>query len=116
MYGVDSRLPFASLRDEKLLQVCIGENECILRFTNDISVLITSRMRIYADRIYEIDSYRESAAQLCQLLGGNIKAAAPEGARSLAINFDNGSTLVIEDDSDEFESFVLNIGKSKFIV
>jgi len=61
------------------------------------------------------EDFGELATSLCALIGQDIVAAGPLGERTMLIRIGH-TNLELIDDSDQFESFVIEVGKEKFVV
>ncbi len=87
MYGLRSDLDLSFLVGPTLLQVCIGENEVVLRFDGNISITIESRFLVRDlsghDTVFE--NAPPAAALLVEFLPDSITSsypAPPSGPRA----------------------------------
>jgi hypothetical protein len=90
-----------------LLQVCIGENELILRFDEEISITIESKFLVRDSNGLEtaFDSSRSAAASLVKLLSDTVKNVLGQSDGTLRLWFTRGDILEIFDSSEGYESY-----------
>jgi len=114
MYGMPKNFPFDKLEGAQVLQICYGENEVIINFTNEISILIMSRIKIEGDMILNIETFKENCIYINEFIGKIITSSSwlSEGIR---ISFGDRSIIII-DDSEEFESFIISISQCRYVI
>lgn len=114
MYGLPKNFPYKSFQRVRLIQVCVGENDLQLHFDNDISLLITSSVRLLKDG-GNYSNFAAAATPVASLLGSEIVSSTSNGDKCLVLAFAS-DVLEIIDDSEKFESFVVKIGEQKFVI
>lgn len=101
----------------RLMQVCIGQNELILRFDNNASVTVMSEVAChYSNETFVIFSeFPRGATVVCNFLGRQVSLQSIlDAGRKLELAFSDES-LVIIDNSDQFESFVIEFNGATFV-
>jgi hypothetical protein len=107
MHGISDDFPHALFSRVQLLQVCFGENDLILNFSDGISVLVMSSVS-FEGSPFEAD-FRKLANKLLPLLGKSVSySSSSEDRKVLSLAFSTGETLAILDDSLEYESCVVS--------
>jgi Family of unknown function (DUF6188) len=93
----------------ELLQVAVRENEVTLNFTSDISITITSAIRLdgHGATSYVIEGPREAAAALLDLLGGTLVAARGTADGTLTLTWSDERHLAIFDSWPSYESYTI---------
>jgi len=118
MYGSIEEVDLRFLVGSELIQVCIGENEVVLRLNPDISVMIASNVVVAngegEGRLYE-DS-RELGAGLLPLLGSRVISAEGTSEGTLIISWDIGPSISILDTWEHYESYTIRNGDDVIVV
>ncbi len=118
MYGLPNNTDLSFFRGKLLLQVCIGYNEVILRFSDDLSVTLQTDighkkagvcMALYKTMI-------PSASVLVNLLHTSIVNASAEPPGTLVLEFSNNEMLEIYDTSQQYESYQIVYGDKMIVV
>jgi hypothetical protein len=120
MYSLPKDTDLSFLIKKQLHQVCIGSNDLILNFDGgEVRISIISEC-IFHDNSGEailIDRYPANASVVCQLLGSTVmKQMRARGGKALLLEFSNGQSLEIIDDSDQYESFQIKHGDRLIVV
>ena len=107
MYGLPEGIDLGFLQNRQLLQVCIGLNEAILNFDDELSITIMTDIYHEATdgkvAVYEQCPF--SASMLSQFLGCSIVEATWNTEGALRMRFSNGDSLEIRDDSKVYECY-----------
>lgn len=109
MYGLPKGADFTFLESLTLLQICFGEHDLILNF-DDASITIMSAIRIKnsdALGIQKYIDYRSAAPQILNLIGKSLMEVTTEEPGTLVLTFADACRLCIDDDSSDFESFII---------
>ena len=118
MYGlpIDIDLGFFSART--LIQVCIGAHDLILNFDGGVSVTVMSCIGVagFKGTIRRHEDFRQAASVLVTLIDRTVASAQREGAGTLHLTFQGGGTLLIYDDTNEYESYVVTNGGQLLVV
>jgi hypothetical protein len=118
VYGLPANVNLDFFRGQRLMQVCIGVNDCILHFDNGLRILITSAVGWNESngtyRRYE--DFRQAASYLVGLLDRIVESAMDAGGGTLSIEFQWRRRLDIYDDSKQFESYVITCGSKQIVV
>jgi hypothetical protein len=112
MYRFNDSIPLNQLIGLTMIQVCIGANEVILRFDDNSSILIQSFDQ------FIIDNHLKTPAGNMTVpvgLGQPVEKAVMLNERCIRINFQGGS-LLLRDDSDQYESVVLELAGGRYVV
>lgn len=117
MFGLPSDIDLTFFNDRQLLQVCIGANEIILNFDDELSLTIESDMcyRTSAGEVRVFSNSVKAAATLVQLIDSTVQTAYRIEPGTLALRFSNGDTLEVLDSNADFESYQIGHGQ-RFIV
>jgi hypothetical protein len=104
------------LRGLTLYQVCIGCNEAILHFDDDVGVTIEVDIVFFEPNGETRQlSPRESAGQLAAFLGQRVTDYDVVDARTLDLRFETGR-MRIQDETRHNESFQIRHGRELFVV
>jgi hypothetical protein len=114
MYGIPDNFPHGLLRGAVLEQVCVGLHDVQFRFDGDVTISVSSSVRVDEKGLFVAD-FAAIAASLCGFLGKSITEAKTPRPKVLRLAFGDHS-LEIFDDSDEFESFTVRIGGTEIVV
>ncbi|PZS17246.1 MAG: hypothetical protein DLM57_08820 [Pseudonocardiales bacterium] len=110
MYGLPPDVDLSFLDGATLIQVCVGENEVILNFHPDSSIMIASSVQLtgpeYAPRL--IESARDTGTALLEVLGGIVSRAAALPAGTTTITWTSGHELQILDTWPQYESYTIS--------
>lgn len=101
-----------------LLQVCIGENEVILRFDKEISVTIESRLMIRdsSGLVISFNTLRSAAGSLVELLSDTVIKTLLQRTGTLRLWFSRGDVLDIYASNEGYESYQIQHGEEVFVV
>lgn len=118
MYGIAPGTDFSFLIGVSLLQVCSGENEVILNFDEDLSIMIASNVSIRApsNPLVVYDDARSLGAQLMAFVSETIADAVGSDDGALCLTWSNGVQMSLLDTWKEFESYVIRHGDQTFVV
>jgi hypothetical protein len=112
MHGVPTDLDLSALEGAELIQVCLGFNDVQFHFRPIGHISVVGRWEFFDDAGVSADHGMESEArppyQLHRLLGENIVqiTLAPE---AIDLRFGNGDRLRLNDDSEQYESFTIDL-------
>ena len=116
-FGDDSALSF--LVGLEVRQVCLGEFQTQFAFSDDTSLRLEGK---YAHRIpterRELVQARSGCGpnELQRLLGKSVTAARVLSPEQAELVFSNGDSLLLVDDSDQYESFIFTLRERKMVV
>ncbi len=117
MYGLSADVDLQFIEGGTLIQACIGENEVVLRFDNDVSVMVASNVRLTHDgSSILIEDAREVGRRVTELLGDQITSAqgSPDGTTTL--RWARGAVLDLLDTWDAYESYTITHGDAVIVV
>lgn len=118
MYGLPRALDLSFFKGARLLQACIGANELILNFDQEISITIESTFRILSkngkDRVFSRPPL--AAEPLVELLDSVVTSSSGETEGTLTLSFSNGTVLEVFDSSKQFESYQIRHGEHQYVV
>jgi len=119
MYGINKNFDFSFLHNLELISVHFANREVILHFGVDVSINIISSIS-YTNAegvctLYEED-LKPSAENLLSLLWQKVELAEPISDKILSLTFSNNVIINIYDDSEIYESFVIQKGKKTLAV
>jgi hypothetical protein len=111
MYGVPPDLPLDRFLGQNCTLIAIGSVEIRFMFpsSGDICVYIHGRWEVCDDCGRMIDRTREHAERTCyfvhKILESPVHRYAIDAPVSFTLYFENGYSLTIFDDSEQYESF-----------
>jgi Family of unknown function (DUF6188) len=111
VYIIDPLTNFSSLLGQEVTQVSIGVGQVILRFHDGLTMNIACPFKLARDRriLFEGDGGNHSTTKdLVCLLSSSIDSVEALGDHELAIHFSGRYCLTLIDDSEYYESFVIN--------
>lgn len=110
MYGLTDDADLNFLTGLTLLQVCFGQNELILNFSEDISVSIFSSVGLRkSDGTFDrSDNFVEKAEEILVGLGKTTTNVTWTREGTISFFFSEAVCMQIYDDSSQFESVVIN--------
>jgi hypothetical protein len=118
MHGLPADLDLSFLVGPTLLQVCIGENEVILRFDGDVSITIESTFVVRDEGGCEtaFECARAAASALVEFLADSITEVLGQRSGTLRLTFSRGGVVEIYDSFEDFESYQIQHGKDLHVV
>lgn len=118
MYGLPSDLDLEFLVGLTLLQVCVGANEVILRFDQDVSITMETRIRArYADgKDVVFDCAPLAAVSLVAFLSDSITEVLGQRDGTLRMSFSRGGLIEVYDSSKDYESYQIQHGPAIHVV
>ena len=119
MYGIDQTQSFDFMKKKELEQVCIGQYQVILHFTDDLSISADCLMRLSGPDGTSVDIYGDNCSlsrNTTCLLGSSIVSVNSVDKEELSILFSNDYTLSIIDSNKKYESFSIVINDDWIIV
>jgi hypothetical protein len=109
MHGVPKNLPLESFVGDWLMQISIGQNEIIFRFSEAGFIRVEGGWELTDIGGRLIDQSSEHAVRnsykVHLLLGSPVKSFAIEAPEWFSLSFGSGFTLKVFDDSLYYESF-----------
>jgi hypothetical protein len=116
IYGIPKDFPFEAFANEVIIQICFGQNDIIFRLDGLISILVTSPIILDQDVLNEHEDVCRHAGRLLQLLHQKIDSVATDNGKDLKITFASGTTLTLCDDSEHYESYIVDVGDKKYVI
>lgn len=118
MYRLPENTDLGFLEGTTLLQICVGVNEFILHFDGDARITLLGEFEVLGGQPAKSVLVRgpEETPVLLPMLHDVVKSALPTRAGGLELTFESGSRLAVPDDSDEYESFLIEGPGIKIIV
>lgn len=118
MYGVPADLDLAELYGGSLDQICIGPSDLQPRFStgHHFSVwggwkLVESNGALLDEALVEEPGNRtRSGWRISELLAETVTTVEIDPPQSLSLRFNSGRTLTLFDDSQQYESFLIQPG------
>jgi hypothetical protein len=118
MHRLPPDLDLSFFKDKPLLQVCIGANELILHFDDDVSITVTSRIAVRGplERQDTYEDFSKAAPAVLSLLNDVVTMAEGDAAGTLALAFRSGICLEFHDTSDHYESYLVRHSDKTIVV
>ena len=118
MYGLSKNVDLSFLSGVELQQVCIGRNEVILNFDQDVRITVLSSLAVSCERGTPPTRYDDvviGGSMVLPLLHDAVSEAEATDEGGLLLAFASGGTIIVFDDSDQYESFWIAHGKEQII-
>ena len=117
MYPLPEIEKLAEITGTDLLQICIGQNEVILRFDKDVTITILDIFVLRDTNGHETvqEAGPSAAASVAALLGQRV-AEIRRSDDILTICFGQGCQLELRGTSDRYESYWVKIGDRLMVV
>lgn len=118
MYRLPPDVDLSFLVNKTLIQVCFGGNDLVLNFAPNVSITVTSSVRVSgpSGTGERREDFREIANSLFRLLNSSISSAAGHPDGTLILTFTGEWLLEIYDDSDRYESYVIRYDGKTIVV
>ncbi|MDX9791896.1 MAG: hypothetical protein RBU24_00170 [Kiritimatiellia bacterium] len=118
MYGLEQNVDLGFFIGRTLLQACFGVHDLILNFDEDVCVTVTSSLGISDNngQLRICDDFRQAASVILAQLNRTVLTVNGEPNGTLTLVFDGGERLAFYDDSDKYESYVIQFGKRIVVV
>jgi len=119
MYSLNKDTDLSFLSRKKLLQVCVGEFQIILKFDSDILLSLECVFEhvLKHGQVLQGDlSNPSSANSLLSLVGSFIIRVENLGKGNLELAFANGDTVRIYDSNNDAESYQISSPRGMIIV
>lgn len=111
MYGLDADTNISFIANQRLIQVCFGQNDLILHLEESerVSILVTSSIGCTSSTgaLHRCADFNEASGFVLSLLGMMTTSVQILSGGTLRLGFENGKHLEIYDDSSEFESYTI---------
>lgn len=119
MHGLKGDEQFDFLLHSELLQIAVGSHDLQLRFANEVSISVTSRLVVEtgSDTDLSFSDFAMGASAIASFLGEQI-VSYEIGADllTLALKFSSGRSIKLIDDSSSLESYVITYGDRVFVI
>jgi len=119
MYGLSKDRDLSFIGKKKLLQVCVGEFQIILKFDGDIVFSLECAFEHVVKNGQTLQgnfSNPSSGSSLLSLLGSFIIRVENLGEGNLELAFANGDTVRIYDSNEDAESYQISSPEGMIIV
>jgi hypothetical protein len=119
MHGFQDGTAFRFLCGATVQQICLGQYETILRLSPATTITLEGRY------VHHIPSQGREIAQarsacgsneLFRLLGESVTEAVVLSPDSLKLCFSNGDCLLLIDDSEQYESFMIQSAQGSMVI
>lgn len=118
MYGLPATFDASVLVGKELDEVCFTVNTITFSFKEDVLITVMGSF-IHRDKqstTINKQSVPVSSSSLMSLVGKAVQLAEARQDGTLSLHFEAGHTLVLLDDSQEYESYIIRIGDEETIV
>jgi hypothetical protein len=115
MHGVPVDLDLSRFEGATLIQICIGEYQVQFHFHPQGSISIEGKWELrdlagaLLDASLQTNEERD-AYRLHVLLGKRVAGSFVNAPNSFSLRFESGATLMVFDESEEYESFSIQPG------
>jgi hypothetical protein len=118
MYGLPSDPNIEVLKNESLIQICIGENDLILNFSGNISLAVYSSVGLGQSNnsMTSFTDFIAVSPQLLRLLSRKVLDVKWDKDGTISIKFENNAIVEVYDDSEQFESYTIRMPSGLVVV
>jgi hypothetical protein len=119
MYGLPQNIDLSFLKERKLESVCFAAYQVNLHFDNGAMISIFGTFRhfiIGEDSAGKTAQFPLSSSNLMRLLTQTVTKVQSQADGTLELAFSNNDTLVIYDDTKQYESYHIKNGERLIIV
>ena len=118
MFGLPVGVDLTFLLGAALIQVCIGENEVVLNFDSDVSIMCASTVRYtrVGGAAESLDDARDAGKVLVELLSAVIEGASGSTDGTLLLRWSSGGQVELLDSWKEYESYTVRHGETMIVV
>lgn len=118
MFGLPADVDVSFLVGAVLIQVCAGENEVVLNFDEDVSIMSAATIRYAEDGEpqRELEDARTVSKALIDLLGQTIVRADGNLDGTLRLFWSNDSRVELLDSWGDYESYTVRHGETLIVV
>lgn len=118
MYGLSSIFDVSKFKKNECLEINFTINTVNISFGPEINITIIGS---FAHKINAItpaikQTFPILSSRLMSLLGKKVKFAERGEDGGLILHFDEGQMLILFDDSQEYESYIVRIGNEEIII
>jgi hypothetical protein len=101
-----------------LVQVCVGLSDIIFNFDNGLSVTLTSSLGCQrpAGGFRRYKNLVRGSRDVMEFLNRTVTSAEDLSSGTLRLNFEGGGFVEFYDDSDHYESYVIQAGDRIIVV
>jgi hypothetical protein len=118
MYGLPSDFDPHIFVGRRLEAITFAENVIVLAFDEQLTVSVSGSVpyRGAADAELSVDTPPVPTTTLVTLVGGVVAATDLRSPRELILQFEGGASATLLDDSDDYESYLINTGTREIVV
>lgn len=118
MNGIPESIDGALLVGATLIQICVGQNEVILHFSNGTAVTIECQVGVgvAGDPISWESGAVKSGAAFLPLLGADVVHMAVLSRAQMEIRFSPDARVILCDSNSHYESFSIQKGDLRITV
>lgn len=118
MHGLPRQIDLDFFLGRSIIQVCVGENDLVLNFDNNLIVSISSRVGFTGSDSdwHEYIDFRLAAPGLFAFLNKAVGSWEGSEDGTLKLRFEGDSLLAIYDDSSQFSSYIIKFGSQVIVV
>jgi hypothetical protein len=118
MYGLPKDIDLGPLVGVTLQQVCVGQYDTILNFSDDVSIGSASTFVCTSpgSKSQTFTSPPSAAPSLVRLLGLSVVRARRDPPGTLVLEFEHGERLELPDAQENYESYTLHIGGKLYVI
>ncbi len=113
MYGLPKDFDGSFLLGRTLEMVCFTENQVCLHFGAETMIGIVSAFSCNDEQVVNVPVF---GSNLMGLLGSSVRAAQGDESGTLSLTFDDGQTLKVYDDTEQYECYTIRYGDKVIIV
>jgi hypothetical protein len=118
MYGLSATFDASVFVGKELIEVCFSVNTISFSFERDVLITVMGSF-IHRDKqstSVNKQSVPVSTSSLMNLAGKKVQIAEARQDGTLTLHFENGHSLILLDDSQAYEAYIIRIGDKETIV
>jgi hypothetical protein len=116
MFGLPKYFPFDKISSEVISSIDFSQNQTIFRLGDSISISAECSMVLDQDILEEHPDVCRHAGRLLGLLHQKIESVTTENGKDLKFIFASGTILILRDDSEHYESYIVDVGDKKYVI
>jgi hypothetical protein len=118
MYGLPKDFSALIFVGQELVEICFTVNTAHLVFDGEVSITLLSSY-VYtssSNNVSRKETVPVLSSSLMHLIGKKVSSATAKTDGTLTLMFEDGASLILLDDSRDYESYSIRIGDREIVV
>lgn len=117
MHGFQDAKILHALVGAQLIQVCVGVNEIIFHFAPETTkITVNSIETFYRENKNLVENVANKGVIFFDILGSRIISVVTHGVYRVDLVFSSGDKVTLTDDSERYESIILEVSGKTIVV